>query len=125
MKALKTFKDLKFNKKPWSTEEYGIGYYAELTFDNGYGISVIYGAGAYCNNVVLDKFELQSGKKPATKQTYECAVTHSGNLCYNTHIAEDVITYQTSSQITEVMKQIQNLPKEISNEHTQDRPEQD
>ncbi len=85
----KTFKDLEFKSHP-------VSHYftsrACMNFENGYGISVINGVGAYCG-----------------ADTFEVAVLYKDELCYNTHITDDVISYQTPEQITEIMSQIQDL----------------
>ena len=65
----------------------------ELEFDNGYGVSVICGFGAYGNN-----------DKP-----YELAILKNGSLCYDTEITDDVIGYLTPDKVTEYMIRIQEL----------------
>ena len=66
---------------------------ARMTFDNEYGISVMKGIGTY-------------GYK---QNLWEVAVFHKGSICYNTHITDDVLGYQTESDVTNVMKLIQEL----------------
>ena len=85
---MKKFKDLEFKDK-----KYMDGQAAALEFNNGYGVSVICGAGAYGNNA-----------KP-----YELAILKNGSLCYDTEITSDVIKYLTSDDVTKYMKQVQEL----------------
>jgi len=86
---MKTFKDLEFNAHPSSP------YFmqqARMDFDNGFGISVINGQSAYCDD-----------------GTYEIAVMKDGAITYDTHIANDVMGYLSPQEITEIMKGIQEL----------------
>lgn len=85
--AIKTFEDL----DP-ANESLGIQR-GHLKFENGYGISVITGYGAYSDE----------------DHPYECAVLKDGDLCCNTHITSDVIGYCDMDDVTRIMKQIQEL----------------
>jgi len=88
IEIMKTFKDLEFKNHPnpsFSTQ-------ATMNFDNGYGASVINGYGAYCND-----------------DTYEVAVLFEDKLCYSTPITNDVIGYQSEEEVSEIMKQVQQL----------------
>ena len=87
-KNMKEFKDLKFKDK-----NYGSGKRAYLEFPNKYGVSVITGGGSYSNK----------------DNPYELAVFLDGELCYDTHITNDVMGYLTSEEVTKIMKQIQEL----------------
>ena len=86
---MKTFEDLEFKKH----EVLGFGFQAEITFENGYGVSVINGDYAY-----------SSQDKP-----YEIAIKKDGSICYDTYITNDVIGYQTKDDVTKVMAQVQNI----------------
>lgn len=86
---MKTFKDLEFEEKGGMMG----GYRARLDFDNGYGVSVISGHGAYAD-----------GKHP-----YELAILKDGFLCYDTEITNDVIGHLNSSGVTNMMKRVQSL----------------
>ena len=66
---------------------------AQLNFDNGYGISVLFGTAFYSNGI----------------DNYEVAVLKDGVLNYETSITHDVLGYQTKEQVTEVMKKLQDL----------------
>ena len=86
---MKEFKDLEFIDKDIVVPS----QMAKLEFDNGYGVSVITGYGAY----------------GSTNAPYELAVLKDGSLCYNTEITNDVIGYLTPDDVTDYMKQVQEL----------------
>ena len=86
---MKTFKDLEFNTHPSAPY---LDEQAKMEFDNKYGISVVNGQGAYCS-----------------EGTYEVGITFEGALTYDTHITDDVIGHQSPKEITEIMKDIQEL----------------
>lgn len=88
---MKTFKDLEFMNLPELFE----GVQARITFDNGYGVSVVRGQYTY------------GGKKGL----YELAVLDiNGQLCHTTPLTDDVIGYLRDIDVTEVMVKIQALP---------------
>jgi hypothetical protein len=99
---MKKFKDLEFKNK-FGKDELTFAPFltdakeAYLEFENGYGISVICGYGAY-----------GSGTNP-----YECAVLNGNSLCYNTPITNDVIGYCDEEMVTRIMIEIQNLKQEL------------
>ena len=85
---MKTFKDLDFKL-------HSNGYFdtqARMDFDNEYGVSVINGAGAYCS-----------------EGTYEVAIMYKGALTYSTPITDYVIGHQTPEEVTDIMRQVQEL----------------
>lgn len=86
---MKTFKDLEFKTHP--NAPYFM-YQARMDFENGFGISVVNGQGAYCG-----------------VGTYEIAVMKDGKITYDTHITNDVIGHLSPKQITGIMKDIQEL----------------
>jgi len=88
---MKTFNSLVF--KPHANRSMGFDARAKMNFKNGYGISVITGSAAYTSG----------------DDSYEVAVLHNGSITYATPITDDVLGYQSSSQVTEIMKQIQKL----------------
>lgn len=93
---MKTFKDLVFCEHPIaksSLDGYRTAKQATMTFDNGYGISVLFGDCFYSNGIDL----------------YEVAVLKDGRICYTTPIANDVIGYITEQQVSDVMKKIQEI----------------
>lgn len=84
---MKQFKDLEH--KPHSI---GNGTQATMDFKNGYGVSVV-------------KFEGSYGYP----ELWELAVLHEGSLTYNTHITNDVLGHLSETEVTDVMKQVQEL----------------
>lgn len=86
---MKTFKDLKFEEK---STLFNHGQQAKLTFDNGYGVSVIKGFGAYGNDT----------------EPYELAVILNGELDYDHPTAQgDVRGYLTEEIVTTLMQEIE------------------
>lgn len=83
---MKTFNDLKF--EPWHAG----GKYAILNFDNGYGVSVLFGENYYSNGI----------------DTYELAVLRYGLICYDTEITDNVLGYITKEEVTNVMLKLQS-----------------
>ena len=88
---MKTFNDLEF-KTHWSGE----GVQSLIYFDNGYGASVVRHLFSYGGDI---------GK-------YELAIYHQGSICYDTHITNDVIGYLTEDEVTDFLRQIQELEKD-------------
>ena len=91
MQKLKTFSNLFFFSDPYE------GYRASMSFENGYGISVITEQNSY--TIPTARFEI--------------AVLYNKNICYTTHITDDVIKHLSKKGVTKIMKQIQELPKRI------------
>jgi len=88
---MKTFKDLEFVEHP---SHIG-GVQARITFDNGYGASVVKTPYSYGGD----------------KGLYELAVLGiDGHLTYATPITNDVIGYLRDIDVTDVMEKIQQLP---------------
>ena len=87
---MKTFKDLEF--EPHAAGMGGVQ--ARITFENGYGASVV-------------RHEYSYGGKDGL---YELAVLNSdGELCYDTPVTNDVIGYLRDIDVTDVMEKIQQL----------------
>jgi hypothetical protein len=93
---MKTFKDLKFEKHQLASGEiliYQDAKQATMNFENRYGVSVVFGNCFYSNGI----------------DTYEVAILFEDSLCYTTHITDDVIGYQTKTEVSKIMKQVQEL----------------
>ena len=95
-KIMKTFKDLDFKKH--SIAESGIERYQDAkqateTFENNYGVSVIFGNCFYSNG----------------KDTYEVAVLYDGDITYNTEITNDVLGHLSEEEVSEIMIKVQSL----------------
>ncbi len=86
---MKTFNDLEF--KPHSNMN---GIMSRITFENGYGASVVKGEYTY------------GGKEGL----YELAILDSnGDLTYDTPVTSDVEGYLSEDEVTKLMEQIQKL----------------
>lgn len=89
---MKKFQDLPFF--PINDAPFMVGKKARMHFDNGYGVSVVSHSYSYGGRDGL----------------YEVAVLDSGdNLTYDTPVTNDVIGYLTEEDVTDVMKQVQEL----------------
>jgi hypothetical protein len=88
---MKTFKDLSFN-----VVEDNINWIrAFMKFDNGYGVSVVKSDYSYGGRAGL----------------YELAVLDSdGDVCYDTHITDDVLGFLKPEDVSKHMIEIQELP---------------
>lgn len=86
---MKDFNDLVFKVHP----VFAGGYQSRFEFDNGYGVSVVNGQGSYVNG----------------PNQYEVAILKNGDLCYDTHITDDVLGYNTPEEVSRIMKQCQEL----------------
>lgn len=84
----------KIGKTSSIREEYMNAKHAKMQFENGYGISVLKGTLFYSNGI----------------DTYEVAVLDNNGICYNTSITNDVIGYVDADEVSNIMKQIQELP---------------
>jgi hypothetical protein len=89
---MKTFQDLEFEQV--NDAPFMVGKKSRMHFDNGYGVSVVSHSHSY----------------GGSKGLYEIAVLDSeNNLTYNTSVTNDVIGYLTEQDVTDVMKQVQEL----------------
>jgi hypothetical protein len=88
---MKKFQDLPFLP---INDGFMVGKQACMTFENGYGVSVVSHTYSY-------------GGKDGL---FEVAVLgKDGNLTYDTPVTNDVIGYLTEEDVTDVMKQVQEL----------------
>lgn len=85
---MKTFNDLKFERHPYDGEK------TSMMFDNGYGVSVITGSMWYSSG---------------THENYELAIIDNDSLVYGEITGGDVLGYLTSEEVTDIMKQVQEL----------------
>ena len=89
---MKTFQDLEFIKI--NDAPFMVGKKSRMHFDNGFGVSVVSHSYSYGGRDGL----------------YEVAVLDSDdNLTYETSVTNDVMGYLTEEDVTDVMKQVQNL----------------
>lgn len=66
---------------------------AILNFDNGYGVSVIFGTSFYSNG----------------KDTYEVGILMDGELTSDNPFGEQVIGWQTKDEVTKIMRKLQEV----------------
>ena len=86
---MKTFNDLDFKPHPHVD-----GVVSRITFENGYGASVV-------------KHDFSYGGKDGL---YELAVLDiKGEITYSTHITNDVVGYLNENEVTDLLEQIQKL----------------
>ena len=89
---MKKFQDLPFF--PINDAPFMVGKKARMHFDNGFGVSVVSHSYSYGGRDGL----------------YEVAVLDSNDeLTYDTPVTNDVIGYLTEEDVTDVMKQVQEL----------------
>ena len=89
---MKKFQDLPFF--PINDAPFMVGKKARMHFENGFGVSVVSHSYSYGGRDGL----------------YEVAVLDSDdNLTYDTPVTNDVIGYLTEEDVTDVMKQVQEL----------------
>jgi hypothetical protein len=86
---MKTFNDLEFKE----LDSFYEGIQARMVFENGYGASVV-------------RHNFSYGGKDGL---YELAVIKDDNLCYSTPITTDVEGYLSEDEVSELLKQIQEL----------------
>ena len=87
---MKTFNDLKFKPHPHVD-----GVISRITFDNGFGASVV-------------KHDFSYGGKDGL---YELAVIDKGGeVTYSTPVTNDVVGYLNEDEVTGLLEQIQQLP---------------
>jgi hypothetical protein len=80
-----TFDDLQFVPHPLG------GTRARWEFDNGYGISVVHGPLFYCD-----------------EDTFEVAILKDDRITYDTPLTNDVLGYQTSEDINNILKELES-----------------
>lgn len=99
---MKTFEDLEFKQHPYMRISFT--HQALMFFANGYGVSVLIGGFGY-----------DEGSTP-----YELAVLKGNaekfDLCYDTPITNDVLSYLTPNEVTEYMIEVQKLERVVKKE---------
>jgi hypothetical protein len=88
---MKKFQDLPFFPM---NDGFMVGKQARMTFENGYGVSVVSHTYSYGGKDGL--FEI-------------AVLDKDGNLTYDTPVTNDVIGYLTEEDVTDVLKQVQEL----------------
>jgi hypothetical protein len=82
-----------FNDLTFVPSTYADGVHAMVTFDNGYGASIV-------------KTDRSYGGKEGL---YELAVLFDGLISYDTPITNDVIGFLTEDEVTELLQKIEAL----------------
>ena len=103
MESIKTFKDLEFEMHPilLDVKSFDIistfagSKHAIMEFENGYGVSVIFGEQFYSNGI----------------DTYEVGILKDGYLRFDTPLTDTVLAYQNENEVTEIMRKVQELNK--------------
>ena len=88
---MKKFQDLPFFP---INDGFMVGKKARMDFENGYGVSVVSHTYSYGGKDGL--FEI-------------AVLDKDGNLTYDTPVTNDVIGYLTEEDVTDVLKQVQEL----------------
>ena len=88
---MKKFEDLEFEG---INDGFMVGVKSRMTFENGYGVSVVSHSYSYGGKDGL--FEI-------------AVLDKDGNLTYDTAVTNDVIGYLNPDDVTDVMKQVQKL----------------
>lgn len=97
---MKTFTDLVFKPHPHSAPDLpsgDLGVTSRIFFDNGYGASVVRGQHTYGGSQGLYELAVIKGTEEASE------------ICYETSITDDILGYLTEADVTEALKQIQEL----------------
>lgn len=94
---MKTFNDLEFKPNPSNIEGYDLGVASRIFFPNGYGASVVKGPYTLGGSKGLYELAILEGDE------------NGSELCYDTPITDDVLGYLTEADVTEALKQIQEL----------------
>ena len=89
---MKRFEDLEFDSV--NDAPFMVGKKARMTFENGYGVSVVSHTYSYGGKDGL--FEI-------------AVLDKDGDLTYDTPVTNDVIGYLAEEDVTDVMKQVQEL----------------
>lgn len=80
---------------PFPLDRPRVSHHWEVTFENGYGASVITGPGAYCS----------------TDQPYELAVVHDGNVCFRSPITDDIMGHLDLQELEHTLDTLAILPR--------------
>ncbi len=89
-KEVKSFNDFDFQKHP----NIVFDKIAKCRFSNGYGLSVINGECAYCD-----------------EDTFEVAILHNDKITYCTPLTNDVLGYQSKEDIDALIETVSGWKK--------------
>jgi hypothetical protein len=88
---------MKFTDLDFQPHFIGGGVQAKHFFDNGYGVSVVKLYGAYGYEEGLYELAVLKG------------VEENWQICYDTHITNDVLGYQTPEEIEQLLCEVEKL----------------
>jgi hypothetical protein len=91
---------MKFEDLTFESDDYHTGINAHHIFDNHYGVSIIKSPYSYGGKQGLYELAILV-MKPEDKYS---------ELCYDTHITNDVMGHLTPENITDIMKEVSELP---------------
>lgn len=77
---------------------------AIITFENGFGASIIFGSMFYCSGRTDKDLIFERGE-----ETFEMAILGNGSLTYKTPITPDVLGYATKAEVEQYLYAIQML----------------
>lgn len=101
---MKTFNDIDFKSHP-----VGDGLHGLIFFPNGYGVSVV----RFKIPSPISKDGVRYGSYTNSEDQWELAVIFGNenewDLTYNTPITNNVMGYLSSGEVTNIMKQVQEL----------------
>tara|TARA_R100000664_G_scaffold34023_1_gene53501 strand:- start:87 stop:590 length:504 start_codon:yes stop_codon:yes gene_type:complete len=89
----------------WSPAGHDNKFRREYTFENGYGMSVVWGGHSY----------------GADKCLFEAAVTWQGELYYKTPVTSDVEGWLDFVEVVEMMQKVAALPRKLTYEELEAR----
>ena len=98
---MKSFKDIVF--KP---HRFGEGVHGLIFFDNGYGVSVV----RYKSEIGLPDFLSYTSNEDEWELAVIKGKEDDWDLCYDTHITDDVIGHLSEGEVNWIMIQVQELP---------------
>ena len=81
----------------------------QITFDNGYTVSVQFGAGNYCDNYNLGGMEYYDKPVPPSSTAETALIDPNGNFVE--YKGDDVQARQTPQDVIELMIYADNLPQ--------------
>ena len=96
---MKSFKDIEF--KPHS----GYGLHGLCFFENGYGVSVV----RYKSEIGLPDFLSYTSNEDEWELAVIKGKEDDWDLCYDTHITDDVIGHLSGGEVNWIMIQVQEL----------------
>ena len=104
MESIKTFKDLEFEMHPISLnaksskdtkEMVSNSKHAVIEFENGYGVSVLFGDIFYSNGI----------------DTYEVIIMKDNYIYFDNPLTDTILAYKNENEVIEIMRKVQEFNK--------------